>query len=87
MGWTTGWVPFATAPEGGYDALILDLNPGRHGTYGQVWILSPGSDLVADDLPVAPSFTDLSMELFVRLKSRRFHIENNWFIFDDDWLS
>jgi len=83
LAWSPRWIPFAWFE--GYDALVLDLDPGVNGTYGQVWILSSGSDTEADDAVLADSFEDFSQALLWHLKERRFSIENGHLVFDNYW--
>ena len=83
LAWSPRWIPFAWFE--GYDALVLDLDPGVNGTYGQVWILSSGSDTEADDAVLADSFEDFSQTLLWHLKERRFSIENGHLVFDNYW--
>ncbi len=49
---------------------MVDLHPGRHGTYGQVWQYWPGVDLAADGTVLAPTFGEFSTELLRRLTTR-----------------
>ena len=44
----------------GSPRLILDLHPGRNGTYGQVWQDWPGVDREADGTVIAPNFAEFS---------------------------
>lgn len=59
--WDPLWIPFAAFQ--GDPRLILDLNPGRNGTHGQVVLHFPGVDLEADDTAIAPSFAEFSVQL------------------------
>ncbi len=66
--WDSCWVPFSdfySSPR-----LILDLHPGRNGTYGQVWQDWPGVDRESDGRVIAPTFTEFSTELLRRLTTR-----------------
>jgi cell wall assembly regulator SMI1 len=59
------WVPFSDFY--GSPRLILDLHPGRNGTYGQVWQDWPGCDREDDRTVIAPTLAEFSTELLPRL--------------------
>jgi cell wall assembly regulator SMI1 len=63
--WDGRWVPFSDFE--GSPRLILDLHPGRNGTYGQVWQDWPGRDREDDETVIAPTFAAFSAELLRRL--------------------
>jgi cell wall assembly regulator SMI1 len=63
--WDSRWVPFSDFE--GSPRLILDLRPGRNGTYGQVWQDWPGRDREDDGTVIAPTFAEFSNELLRRL--------------------
>jgi cell wall assembly regulator SMI1 len=63
--WDSRWVPFSDFQ--GSPRLILDLHPGRNGTYGQVWQDWPGRDREDDGTVIATSFGAFSAELLRRL--------------------
>src|SRR5258708_7859110 len=63
--WDSRWVPFSVFE--GSPRLILDLHPGRNGTYGQVWQDWPGRDREDDGTVIAPTFAEFSTELLRRL--------------------
>ncbi len=63
--WDSRWVPFSDFL--GSPRLILDLHPGRNGTYGQVWQDWPGRDREDDETVIAPTFAAFSAELLRRL--------------------
>jgi len=62
--WDSRWVPFSDFE--GSPRLILDLHPGRNGTYGQVWQYWPGRDLEEYGTVIAPTFAEFSTELLRR---------------------
>jgi len=63
--WDSHWVPLSDFE--GSPRLILDLHPGRNGTYGQVWQDWPGVDREDDRTVIAPTFVEFSTELLRRL--------------------
>jgi cell wall assembly regulator SMI1 len=67
--WDSHWVPFSDFE--GSPRLILDLHPGRNGTYGQVWQDWPGRDREDDGTVMALTFAEFSTELLRRLTTRR----------------
>ena len=83
LAWSPKWIPFASFE--GYDALILDLDPGVNGTHGQVWILSSGTDKEPDDAVLAASFEDFSQTLLTLLQERRFTQEDGWLLYENHW--
>jgi cell wall assembly regulator SMI1 len=73
--WDGCWVPFSdfySSPR-----LILDLHPGRNGTYGQVWQDWPGVDRQDDGRVIAPTFTAFSAELLRRLTTRSVVVDDD----------
>jgi len=66
--WDSHWVPFSDFE--GSPRLILDLHPGRNGTYGQVWQDWPGRDRENDGTVMALTFAEFSTELLRRLTTR-----------------
>ena len=67
--WRRGWIPF-TEYEGS-DYLILDCDPGKNGTYGQVFLWCSGMDFSE---VTANSFGEFSRELLSRLTEKKFEI-------------
>lgn len=66
--WRKHWLPF-TEYEG--SLLILDCDPGKNGSYGQVFLWCSGmdfSDVAAD------SFEEFSRELLFRLSAKKYEI-------------
>jgi cell wall assembly regulator SMI1 len=59
--WDSQWVPFSVFEDS--PRLILDLHPGRNGTYGQVWQDWPGRDRGDDGTVIARTFAEFSTEL------------------------
>jgi cell wall assembly regulator SMI1 len=72
VAWDRRWIPFSEFE--GSPRLIVDLHPGRHGTYGQVWQYWPGIDLADDGTVLAPTFGEFSIELLRRLTSGGFDV-------------
>lgn len=66
--WRKHWLPF-TECEG--SLLILDCDPGKCGSYGQVFLWCSGMDF-AD--VVADSFEEFSRELLFRLSAKKYEI-------------
>jgi len=73
--WDSRWVPFSHFE--GIPRLILDLHPGRNGTYGQVWQDWPGVDREDDGTVIAPTFAEFSAELLPRLTTRSVVVDND----------
>jgi cell wall assembly regulator SMI1 len=73
--WDSRWVPFSDFE--GSPRLILDLHPGRNGTYGQVWQDWPGCDLEDDETVIAPTFAAFSNELLQRLTTGRVAVDDD----------
>ena len=67
--WRRHWIPFTEYEGSQY--LILDCDPGKNGTYGQVFLWCSGmdySEIVAD------SFEEFSKEILARLIEKRFEV-------------
>jgi cell wall assembly regulator SMI1 len=73
--WDSHWVPFSDF--GGTPRLILDLHPGRNGTYGQVWQNWPGRNLEDDGTVMALTFADFSTELLRRLTTHSVVVDDD----------
>src|SRR5262249_40279559 len=73
--WDSGWIPFSDFE--GSPRLILDLHPGRNGTYGQVWQDWPGVDRENDATVIAPTFAEFSAELLRRLTMRNVEVDDD----------
>jgi cell wall assembly regulator SMI1 len=73
--WDSRWVPFSDFE--GSPRLILDLHPGRNGTYGQVWQDWPGRDREVDETVVAPTFAAFSAELLRRLTTHSVEVDDD----------
>ena len=80
--WRRHWIPF-TEYEGSL-YLILDCDPGKNGTYGQVFLWCSGidySEIVAD------SFEEFSKEILARLIEKRFEVSEFGTIeFEDHYI-
>ena len=67
--WRKHWIPF-TEYEGSW-YLILDCDPGKNGTYGQVFLWCSGMDFSA---VTAASFGEFSQELLHRLAEKKYEL-------------
>ena len=67
--WRKHWIPF-TEYEGSW-YLILDCDPGKNGTYGQVFCWCSGMDYSG---VTANSFTEFSKEVLARLTGKRYEL-------------
>lgn len=67
--WRRHWIPFTE--YGGSQYLILDCDPGKNGTYGQVFIWCSGMDYSE---VTADSFGEFSREILNRLSEKRFEV-------------
>lgn len=67
--WRRHWIPF-TEYEGNW-YLILDCDPGKNGTYGQVFLWCSGMDYSE---VTADSFEAFSREILVRLTGKKFEV-------------
>ena len=67
--WRRHWIPF-TEYEGSW-YLILDCDPGKNGTYGQVFCWCSGMDYSG---VTANSFTEFSKEVLARLTGKRYEL-------------
>jgi len=83
--WNPRWLPFASLDG---QMLLMDFDPGKNGTYGQVFQYWPGMDFLADDFVLANSFADFGSELLRRFESDdyHYHIKDQLISFDDDWM-
>ncbi|MBV7433915.1 SMI1/KNR4 family protein [Cardiobacteriaceae bacterium TAE3-ERU3] len=80
--WSPRWIPFSD-----YEAstrLILDLDPGKNGTHGQIFRLSPATDLANDDTIIATSFAGFSQRILNTLRERQYTLEDG--VLETDWL-
>lgn len=67
--------------------LVIDLNPGINGTYGQILQLWAGQDLEDDEVVVAGSFEEFSEKILEYLQKEKMTIsDENIIEFDDFWL-
>ena len=78
--WRRHWIPF-TEYEGSW-YLILDCDPGKNGTYGQVFLWSSGMDFSE---VTARSFGEFSRELLSRLSEKKYEISEFGTIEFDDY--
>ena len=67
--WRKHWIPF-TEYEGSW-YLILDCDPRKNGTYGQVFCWCSGMDYSG---VTANSFTEFSKEVLARLTGKRYEL-------------
>ena len=88
MMWDSHWVPFSDFE--GSPRLILDLHPGRNGTYGQVWQNWPGRDREDDGTVMALTFAEFSTELLRWLTTRSVVVNDEGILLfpraGDHWL-
>jgi cell wall assembly regulator SMI1 len=73
--WDSHWVPFSDFE--GSPRLILDLHPGRNGTYGQIWQDWPGRDREDDGTVIALTFAVFSTELLRWLTTRSVVVDDD----------
>ncbi len=83
--WDKNWLPIASEST---CYLIIDLNPGKNGVYGQVFQLISGMDYEQDNVVLANSFFDFSTQLLNKLIEKDYEIEEDEpvLIFNDDWI-
>lgn len=67
--WRRHWIPFTEYEGSQY--LILDCDPGKNGTYGQVFCWCSGMDFSE---VIASSFGEFSSELLSRLTEKKYEI-------------
>ncbi|MDU1891910.1 MAG: SMI1/KNR4 family protein [Dysgonomonas sp.] len=82
--WDKGWIPLSDSMSG--TRIILDLNPGKYGTMGQVFQLWPGRDMEEDEIVIADSFAEFSQEVLKRLREKMFEFCDDIIEFDGDWI-
>jgi len=82
--WSRGWIAFTDYEA--TDRLVLDLDPGKKGTPGQIFRHFPGIDLSDPDTVIAPSFEEFSKQMLARLEKKKFGLEEGIVVFDDDWI-
>lgn len=67
--WRRHWIPFTESEGSQY--LILDCDPGKNGTYGQIFRWCSGMDYSE---VIASSFEEFSNEIFSRLSEKKFEL-------------
>lgn len=78
--WDANWIPFArNSTCNSY--LLLDLAPGKYGTYGQVIYYYPGFD--QENGVIASSFDMFLKEVIFRLKNKEYTLEKQEINFND----
>ena len=82
--WTNGWIPLSDFM--GITKIVLDLNPGKAGKSGQILQLWAGQDLENEDVVIAESFEEFSVQLLKHLQLKEFEFEDNAIILNDDWI-
>ena len=82
--WAPRWVPFASFQQ--EDTLVLDLDPGKNGTLGQVFNYYPGYDWESDDAIVSGSFAEFSDSLLDHLRQHRFTFDDGVLDFENYWI-
>ena len=83
--WDKNWLPIASEST---SYLILDLNPGKNGIFGQIFQLFSGMDYEDNKVVLADSFLEFSELLINKLENNDYEIEEDEpiIIFKDDWL-
>ncbi len=83
--WDDNWLPFASD---GTSFLIIDLNPGKNGVYGQIFQLINGMDYQEDDVVIEKSFKEFSIQLFNRLSIKDYEFDKDDIVinFNEDWI-
>ncbi|MCL1919175.1 MAG: SMI1/KNR4 family protein [Peptococcaceae bacterium] len=87
--WSPLWIPFTD-----YEAssrLILDLDPGKNGAYGQVFKYFPGMDYEGEsgegyDVIIASSFEEFSDHTLRRLTAKEFSLKDDVIEFQGTFL-
>ena len=83
--WDKKWIPFSDFMAN--QRLVIDLNPGKNGTYGQILQLWAGQDLEDDEVVVANSFDEFTKHILEDLKSKNFQItDENIIEVNDEWI-
>ena len=83
--WSPGWLAFASFQD--TELLVLDMNPGINGTWGQVFVWYPAVDLAAAATVLALSFAEFGQILLQRLQSPALTIDELGALWcDDDWF-
>lgn len=83
--WDNCWIPFTDFM--GQQRLVIDLNPGKNGVYGQVLQLWAGQDLEDDGVVVANSFEEFSQHILRDLLSKKYEISADSTIeLNDEWI-
>ncbi len=83
--WDKLWLPIASEST---SYLIIDLNPGKNGVYGQVFQLFSGMDYEQDNVVLANSFLEFSTLLQNKLIDKNYEIEEDEpiIVFKDNWI-
>lgn len=83
--WDKNWIPIASEST---NYLILDLNPGKNGVYGQVFKRVIGKDYDDDEVVIANSFLEFSNLLLIKLQNKDYIMEQDAPIvfFNDYWI-
>ncbi len=82
--WSPGWIPFSAFNA--TVALVLDLEPGVGGSYGQVFGYHAGFDQESDEVVLASSFSEFSERLLSDLQSHNYSVQDGTVEFDDEWI-
>ncbi len=80
--WNKKRIPFACF--NGDHRWILDLDCGKNGKNGQIFVLHPGVDLEDDECVIADSFAEFSQKILKSLKNNAFKIDDG--MIDFEWL-
>ncbi|WP_324025207.1 SMI1/KNR4 family protein [Maribacter sp. BPC-D8] len=83
--WDKNWLPIASEAS---SYLILDMNPGKNGVFGQIFQLFSGMDYEDNNIVLADSFLEFSEILMHKLESKDYEIEDDepTLIFKNDWI-
>jgi len=79
--WDPLWIPFMEF--NGTDRLLIDLNPGRNGHFGQVVYDYPGNDWEADSAVRYQSFPKFIEDASDRLRKSLYEIKDGRIVFPD----
>lgn len=83
--WDKGRIPFASF--NGCDFIVIDLNPGKNGIYGQILAIWPGQDLEDDAIIIADSFEHFSQHILNDLVTKNRKLKNGIIQVNDNWVT
>lgn len=79
--WSDKWIPFTDFES--QQRLILDLNPGKNGISGQIFLYHSGMDY---QKIVADSFEEFSLNILKRLQEKDYATTDHIIRFNDDYI-